>query len=388
MKSENCNSRRQLLSCLFPGIVFGMVCVWIWLWMLHPLAEGSEDGGFTQEFAHASCNFSSGNTSYVVFPISFAIPKEHLLAKIDAVSVKQRSRNFAAIIPDKISTYAYHTQEDYYRGYRISLFGVTFKKGGWDCLRHLEIIANGCMPYMLDAQLLPLSTMFRWPKKTLEEVLKLEGVDHEAVRNVAFSESLPDAVLVNHKYFNATLYLELLQGLQAHVKAHLTTEAMAQYLLSFTNNKVNKILFVGSPTEATHYPDYMACTLFHGMRSLLGPQVVDYPKRSWMYTSYKKERNSVYGHGFTYAFLLDDSPVDRGNIVERLRTGEFSHAIFSVTHHGLDQAILTSVSQHLNQRQVFFIDGSDSGLTDPGMGLSADLCMNVGTCFRRELECD
>ena len=357
---------------------------------LHAGTRGTVD--FAQNIDQVSCNISAGNASFAVLPISFSIPKEHLVAVSDAWSVKKRPRNFAAIIPGKKSTYTFDTQEEYYHGYQISLFGITFKKAGWDCLRHLEIAANGCMPYMTDVELLPVGTMFRWPKDILKDVLRLKGVDHEAVKSIMSSEiDLPeymdDAVLVNHKQFNTTLYLSLLHGLHAHLKKYLTTEAMAQYLLSVMEvKKVKNVLFIGSPDAASHIPDYMACTLFHGMRSLLGSQVVDFPKRSWMYTNYEHERSSIYGQGFTYAFLLDDLPVYRDNVLDRLKTGEFSHVVFSVTHNGFDQNLLACVSQHLSQQQVFFIDGSDSGLTDSSP-LSADLCLNVGTCFSRELKC-
>jgi hypothetical protein len=29
------------------------------------------------------------------------------------------------------------------------------KKGGWDCLRHYEIIGNGCMPYFENIEKCP-----------------------------------------------------------------------------------------------------------------------------------------------------------------------------------------------------------------------------------------
>lgn len=80
-----------------------------------------------------------------------------------------------------------------------------------------------------------------------------------------------------------------------------------------------------------------------------------------MYSNYAQERASVYGRGFTYAFLLEDLLVDRNNVIDRLESGEFSHVIFAVTHNGFDQTFLDSVSHHLDQRQVFFIDGSDPG---------------------------
>ena len=347
---------------------------------------------FQQKNVQDSCSVMSGNESFPVFPISFSIPKEHCVAESDALSVK-RSRNFAAIIPGKQSTYIFQTQKEYYEGYKISMFGITFKKGGWDCLRHLEIIANGCMPYMLDAKLLPFGTMFRWPKDVLNDVLNLGGIDHAAVQEMVYSDVDPlqvdDAKLVNSEQFNTTLFLDLLNGLQAHVRKYLTTEAMAKYLMSLAYDiEIKNILFVGSPNAATHTPDYLACTLFHGMRSLFGSSLVDFPKRTWMYSNYKDDKSSVYGHGFTYAFLLDDIPIDREHIQTRLQSGEFSHVIFAVTHNGLDQALLDSVSRNFRRRQIFFIDGSDLGISQTESIFTTEMCLHVGTCLSRELKCE
>ena len=34
--------------------------------------------------------------------------------------------------------------------YSNSIFAITNKKLGWDCLRHYEILMNGCVPLYLD----------------------------------------------------------------------------------------------------------------------------------------------------------------------------------------------------------------------------------------------
>ena len=53
----------------------------------------------------------------------------------------------------------YENDESYYRGYQESVFGLTCKKAGWDCLRHYEILANGCIPYFPDIADLPPDTI-------------------------------------------------------------------------------------------------------------------------------------------------------------------------------------------------------------------------------------
>lgn len=41
--------------------------------------------------------------------------------------------------------YVYDTEEGYYADLRRSRFGVTTRRAGWDCLRHYEFAANGCV---------------------------------------------------------------------------------------------------------------------------------------------------------------------------------------------------------------------------------------------------
>jgi hypothetical protein len=59
----------------------------------------------------------------------------------------------------------------------------------------------------------------------------------------------------------------------------------------------------------------MADLLLHGLKALLGQTfVVDYPKRTCLYktakhfsgTDYITERDKLYGHGFSYAFKIDE----------------------------------------------------------------------------------
>jgi hypothetical protein len=69
-------------------------------------------------------------------------------------------------------------------------------------------------------------------------------------------------------------------------------------------------LFLADPD-----PDYVADGLFHGLRSLLGAAVVDFPKREPLYVGV--ERSRIYGRGFGLYGLLPDIPVDRERVLER-----------------------------------------------------------------------
>ena len=53
--------------------------------------------------------------------------------------------------------YLFHNEEDYYKDLAESWFGITCKKGGWDALRHYEIIAAGTLLLFRDYNLKPRS---------------------------------------------------------------------------------------------------------------------------------------------------------------------------------------------------------------------------------------
>lgn len=137
-------------------------------------------------------------------PLYFAIPEEIILNH-----TPEKTREYATIIPGDLSTYTYDNEEDYYNGYRESYFGVTYKKGGWDCLRHYEIMMNGCMPYFPGLENCPPRTMASFPKNIVlqsNQLLEKNG--------------LPDN------------YKEMVSELLDFTRTHLTTKKIAQYVLN------------------------------------------------------------------------------------------------------------------------------------------------------------
>ena len=84
------------------------------------------------------------------------------------------------------------------------------------------------------------------------------------------------------------------------------------------------VLFLADPEE-----DYVADSLFHGLRTMLGADAVDYPKREPLYETYPRAANrDLYGRGFGLYRLLEDIPVDREQALERARTGAFDAVVF------------------------------------------------------------
>ena len=88
-----------------------------------------------------------------VRPISFGIPDSKILAG-DCQKTKDFPRHVQceeAYKLDRVresseNSYAFDREADYYADIATSRFGVTMKKGGWDCMRHYEIAAQGTVP--------------------------------------------------------------------------------------------------------------------------------------------------------------------------------------------------------------------------------------------------
>jgi hypothetical protein len=166
------------------------------------------------------------------FPISFSIPKD-LIVK----SVPEKTYYLMPLVPGVESTYIYPTQQSYYKQYQDSLFGLTWKKAGWDCLRHYEILSQGCLPLFLDIAHLPSTIMTTFPRvqveRLLETAVKIKNYtkdmtflydDNITISNVDFST-------IEFKDLNSYGYFDIANNLLEYTKNYLTTEYQAKYIL-------------------------------------------------------------------------------------------------------------------------------------------------------------
>lgn len=105
----------------------------------------------------------------MIHPIHFAIPKDLIYRGTKKV------QHFASIDPRNRKTYRYDNEVDYYNDYGRSYFGITMKKAGWDCLRHYEILMNGCFPAFIGLDECPPLTMGYFPKSFIIDYYKKYG---------------------------------------------------------------------------------------------------------------------------------------------------------------------------------------------------------------------
>ena len=100
------------------------------------------------------------------------------------------------------------------------------------------------------------------------------------------------------------------------------------------------LMMKASGPKLFDYVGYVFQLLFHGLRSVMGPGLVDYPRLWLMYdvgADFKprtpeqrnRKRRNIYGCGFSYGFRLgSDADVDRRNLTARIRAREFAFVVY------------------------------------------------------------
>ena len=134
-------------------------------------------------------------------PINFAIPAE----KIRIQPNLNPTNHFAKSIPNHDGGYKFNSEEEYYNDYYRSIFGITMKKAGWDCMRHYEIMANACLPLFMNFDSCPNHT--------------LTNLDRDLIRRCSTA--------VNNYSIVSDLKTEVLQ----FTRDNLTTKQLAKYVL-------------------------------------------------------------------------------------------------------------------------------------------------------------
>jgi hypothetical protein len=253
----------------------------------------------------------------MLHPIGFSISEEKI---VNSIPVKKKI--LSNLIPSDLTTYIYNNETDYYNEYRQSMFAITTKKGGWDCMRHYEILANGCIPYFINIKDCPENTMTLLPKKLLiEGNLLYDKLKNKNINNLTTDD-------INN-------YNLLVIKLLDYTKKYLTTNKMAKYILEKTNNlHVTKILFLSGDTN----PDYLRCVTLHGFKEIMGINCHDYPKIPHIYKSTNINYANLYGKGISYTNLLESTLHNNildNKIEEIIKNKYYDIVIYGSYHRGM-----------------------------------------------------
>jgi hypothetical protein len=275
----------------------------------------------------------------MIHPITFSIPEEKIVS-----SIPGKTKLLSDLIPGKIETYIYNTEQDYYNEYKQSFFATTMKKAGWDCMRHYEILANGCVPYFLNIEDCPENTMKLFPKDLLIKGNKLYNRLAEIGINRLSTTDLDE-------------YYSLLRKWLEHTRNHLTTVKMASYVLEKSQHTgAKKILYLSGDLN----PDYLRCLTLHGFKNLLGRDCHDAPRVPHIYKDSTRDFQGHYGRGYTYSKVLDtelhDSELDK-TIEEDIKRKYYDIVIYGSYHRGVPLYELVRTVYAPNE--VIFFCGED-----------------------------
>ena len=296
------------------------------------------------------------------------------------LSVDSKKYVISPLIPGDTSNYLFGAGEEseYYNMYQQSMFALTSKKGGWDCLRHYEILAAGCIPIFENLDACPLDTMVSFPKELLREayrcLLPWRNTDEQREAYPRFASQLFEQAKANcSASANATQFLCNMSHLGSSCKI---------------------LMLVGHPGI-----NYTRELNWIGIKRLVGNAAVEHPSLDFLYDDFPESRlGELYGNGFTYSRRLSSqlrTILTEDELVESIKQKKWDMIIYGKV--GPDETAVGSIPnlpywEHVFKRysrdEIVFWYGGD-GMQDLTYAnrYSDHLVRNsqYARCFVREL---
>jgi len=213
---------------------------------------------------------------YGVYPLNFSFPT----ARVPSISGDQRPHFLSTTYPG--APHSFSNWEEYLEEYRASYFALSTKKGGWDTFRHLEILFSGAIPLMPNLGGSHPFALAHYPKRLLTSVLDSQ---------VREGPALPDD--------------ETRDFLATWAKNHLTTQAMAQYLVDLSGLSPERVLFVDRSLASR--TDYLSAFTFIGLSEVLGSALVAAFEPAYLFDDFTGDTSRFYGKGFGYTRVIPAS---------------------------------------------------------------------------------
>ena len=280
-------------------------------------------------------------------PIGFCIPDSKWFQTQHYRDNKNKN-GFSPLIPGDIKTYIYETENDYYDQYSKSYYGITKVKGGWDCLRHYEIILSGAIPYFLDIDNIPVNTMTFLPKKLIKQAMTLKGVPSE-------KDVINNKLIIDMEKFKVKNYYKIRNKIFEHTRKFLLCGKMSTYMIKSCNikNKKNILVHSKNDTNADYQRDLIVIGLISG-----GFNVYTIPDLEYIYSDYKKNIKDCYGKGMTYTKVVDrQRKYNENDIIKKIKEGYFD--IYILTTKSNEKYPTENYSKYFTNKPIIFLDGSD-----------------------------
>ncbi len=236
--------------------------------------------------------------------------------------------------------YSFESEQEYLARYSDAYLALTHRKAGWDCFRHVEIMASGSVPLMPDVNIIPEFSMTHYPKRGFSEIVK----------RINGEGGLPDQ--------------SVREGLREFFLSHLTTEKMAAYILASANIPAEaSVLFLDEnlPTN----PEYISTLTAIGLKENLGKNCELLFPGDFLYADSPTATYNFYGRGFGYVKKLDptlrspwENDPNLALVNEKLDAHKYDYVVVgSVSRNEL---LTQLVLERFPRKNVILVHGEDS----------------------------
>lgn len=208
-----------------------------------------------------------------VYPLNFSFPRPGLMP----TELTERPHFLSSTIPGE--PFSFDSWDDYLAEYRSAYFALSTKKGGWDTFRHLEILFSGGIPLMPGLGKAHRHSLAHFPKRALVGLYDSLVQDGPAVPSEATQTFFRD-----------------------FAKAHLTSEAMAGYVLQLTGLESSSILFVDESLPSR--TDYLSAFTYIGLKQVTGQRTQAAFEPHYLFDDFAGDTSTLYGRGFGYSRSL------------------------------------------------------------------------------------
>lgn len=312
----------------------------------------------------------------MIHSLPYSIPDENI---IDYNNIKDKKHIIISdIIPGDSLTYRFGAddEEEYNKHYQESLFAYTSKKAGWDCLRHYEILSNGCLPIFKNINDCPSTCLISLPKDLIKEYTK---------------------ILLPYKKEYKNLYDSYMYKILEHVRNNCSTSSSTKYFLEKMKHiKVKNVLLIRGHAYENYTREFFWIGMKRYIQSISGV-AVEYPKIDYLYKSYNGDKKELYGMGFNYNSKIDDDyNFNNEEIVNKINNKFWDLIIYGKV--GPDESSEGSmpylplwyyVSQKYSKDEIVFLYGGDAcnDLSYNNVySQHINYHKNFGVCFVRELK--
>ena len=243
-----------------------------------------------------------------IHPISFSIPSLKWEKYRELRTQSKKSTYFSKLIP-KITKYSHFDEGEYIQDYSKSYFAITFRKGGWESLRHYEILMAGTLPYFLQVDEIPEGALCSFPIELLKKVHKLPGMpsQEDVINNIRKTFMIK----IDKEHFDKKKYFDLRKEFLIFVNQNMLSKHIVKSVLDISSsNKLSPLpekfdTILVSSHRRFGKQDYQRDLLCVGILEL-GYKLHTSFDISYLFEGSKKE-TELYGRGFTYGKSVPDN---------------------------------------------------------------------------------